>query len=114
MSRLRGDEVKVEIFTAGDGINYPKKGHTVTVHYTAYLTDGTQWDSSRDRDKPFKFKLGMEQVIPGLDKGVSYLSIGERAKITIPPELAYGDRGFPGLIPKNATLIFDLELKTFS
>ena len=111
---MSGKEVKVEIFTAGDGINYPKEGHTVTVHYTAYLSDGTQWDSSRDRGKPFKFKLGMKQVIEGLNEGVGYLSIGERAKITIPPEKAYKDRGFPGLIPKNATLIFDLELKTFS
>lgn len=58
--------VSVEIFTAGDGIRYPKKGQTVTIHYTGYLRDGTQWDSSRDRGKPFKFKLGAEQVIPGV------------------------------------------------
>ena len=69
---------------------------------------------SRDRGKPFKFKLGNEQVIPGLDAGVSQLSIGERAKISIPAHMAYGDRGFPGLIPKNSTLIFDLELITFN
>ena len=60
---MSGKEVKVEIFTAGDGINYPKEGHTVTVHYTAYLSDGTQWDSSRDRGKPFKFKLESSRSI---------------------------------------------------
>jgi FK506-binding protein 1 len=121
-------DVIVEIFAAGDGINYPRKGNTVTVHYTGYLADGTRFDSSRDRNKPFKFKLGMEQVIPGLDLGVAQLSIGERAKMTIPPHLAYGERGFPGLyvplvssltdysdrIPGNSELIFDLELMTFS
>mmetsp|Transcript_845 Transcript_845/g.844 ORF Transcript_845/g.844 Transcript_845/m.844 type:complete len:113 (+) Transcript_845:47-385(+) len=107
-------DVTVEIFAAGDGINYPRKGNTVTVHYTGYLADGTRFDSSRDRNKPFKFKLGMEQVIPGLDLGVAQLSIGERAKMTIPPHLAYGERGFPGLIPGNSELIFDLELMTFS
>jgi FK506-binding protein 1 len=90
-------DVKVEIFAAGDGINYPRPGNTVTVHYTGYLPDGSRFDSSRDRNKPFKFKLGHEQVIPGLDLGVAQLSIGERAKMTIPPHLAYGDRGFPGL-----------------
>ena len=103
-------KVTVEIFTAGDGINYPKPGQTVTVHYTGYLIDGSQWDSSRDRGKPFKFKLGAEQVIRGLDDGISQLSIGERAKIIIPPGLGYGAKGFPGLIPPNSTLIFDIEL----
>ena len=106
--------VTVEIFTAGDGINYPKPGQTVTVHYTGYLIDGSQWDSSRDRGKPFKFKLGAEQVIRGLDDGISQLSIGERAKIIIPPGLGYGAKGFPGLIPPNSTLIFDVELVTFN
>jgi FKBP-type peptidyl-prolyl cis-trans isomerase len=60
--------VKVEIFAAGDGINYPRTGHTVTVHYTGFLPDGAIFDSSRDRGRPFRFKLGSEQVIPGLDK----------------------------------------------
>ena len=66
------------------------------MHYIGYLVDGSQWDSSRDRGKPFKFKLGAEQVIPGLDEGVSQLSIGERAKLIIPPGRAYGAKGFPG------------------
>ena len=77
-------------------LSYPKPGQTVTVHYIGYLVDGSQWDSSRDRGKPFKFKLGAEQVIPGLDEGVSQLSIGERAKLIIPPGRAYGAKGFPG------------------
>ncbi|CAM9328611.1 unnamed protein product [Sphacelaria rigidula] len=106
--------VQVEIFAAGDGINYPQKGQTVTVHYTGYLEDGTQFDSSRYRGKPFKFKLGNEQVVPGLDEGVSQLSIGERAKVTIPAASAYGARGFPGLVPPNSALVFDLELITFN
>ncbi len=107
-------DVRVEIFAAGDGVNYPRKGQTVTVHYTGYLSDGTQFDSSRDRGKPFKFKLCSEQVIPGLDEGVSQLSIGERAKISIPASKAYADRGFPGLVPANSDLVFDLELITFT
>ena len=85
-------DVKVEIFAAGDGINYPRPGNTVTVHYTGFLSDGSRWDSSRDRNKPFKFKIGAEQVIPGLDLGVAQLSIGERAKMTVPSHLAYGER----------------------
>jgi FKBP-type peptidyl-prolyl cis-trans isomerase len=106
--------VNVEIFAAGDGVNYPRQGNTVTVHYTGFLKDGSRFDSSRDRGKPFKFKLGAEQVIPGLDLGVAQLSIGERAKITIPANLAYGARGFPGLIPGSSDLVFDIELLTFS
>ena len=92
----------------------PAQGQTVTVHYTGYLPDGETFDSSRDRGKPFKFKLGAEQVILGLDQGVSQLSIGERAKISIPTALAYGERGFPGLVPPNSELVFDLELITFN
>lgn len=95
-------------------MNYPKRSQTVTIHYTGYLADGTRFDSSRDRGKPFKFKLGAEQVIHGLDEGVSQLSVGERAKLVIPAELGYGERGFPGLIPGNSTLIFDVELITFT
>ena len=106
--------MRVEIFAAGDGVNYPHSGQTVAVHYSGYLPSGEMFDSSRDRGKPFKFKLGGDQVIPGLDAAVSQLSIGERAKIILPPEMAYGERGFPGLIPRNSALIFDLELITFN
>jgi FKBP-type peptidyl-prolyl cis-trans isomerase len=107
-------DVLVEVFTAGDGINYPQPGNIVTIHFTGFLLDGKRFDSSRDRGKPFKFKIGGEQVIPGLDLGVSQLSIGERAKITIPSYLAYGEKGFPGLIPPMSDLVFDIELITFS
>jgi len=106
--------VSVEIFSAGDGVNYPSCGQAVTIHYEGYLLDGTRFDSSRGRGKPFKFKLGAEQVIKGLDQGVSQLSVGERAKLQIPSSLAYGERGFPGLVPGNSALIFDVELLTFS
>jgi FKBP-type peptidyl-prolyl cis-trans isomerase len=73
-----------------------------------------QFDSSRDRGKPFKFRLCSEQVIEGLDEGVSSLSIGERAQITIPASKAYSSRGFPGLVPPNTDLFFDIELITFN
>ena len=105
--------VRVEIVNAGDGKSYPVSGSNVTVDYHAFLQNGTKWDSSIDRGKPLTFKLGAEQVISGLDEGVSQLSKGERAKITIPPGRAYADQGFPGLVPPNATLIFDLTLKHF-
>mmetsp|Transcript_18387 Transcript_18387/g.17700 ORF Transcript_18387/g.17700 Transcript_18387/m.17700 type:complete len:110 (+) Transcript_18387:146-475(+) len=106
--------VKVEIKKAGDGVNYPMKGKTVTIHYSGYLPDGTRFDSSRDRGKPFKFKLGASQVVPGLDLGVVQLSIGERANLTIPEHLAWGAKGFPGLIPPRTNLTFDVELIGFS
>ena len=100
--------------TVVDACIYVVVIHNPSRYAAGYLMDGSQWDSSRDRGKPFKFKLGAEQVIPGLDEGVSQLSIGERAKLTIPPDLAYGRKGFPGLIPPNSPLIFDVELITFS
>ena len=86
----------------------------ISICEQGYLPDGARFDSSRDRGKPFKFKIGSEQVIPGLDQGVSQLSIGERAKIIIPAHLAYGPKGFPGLIPGNTELTFDMELITFT
>lgn len=106
----------MEIFAAGDGINYPEKGQTVTIHYTAHLKDAneTEFDSSRKRRKPFKFHLFSEQVIPGLCAGVSQLSIGEQAKITIPSSLAFGEEGFPGLVPKNTDVMFMVELLDFT
>lgn len=87
-----------------------KSGKMVTVHYTGKLTNGTKFDSSLDRNKPFTFQLGVGQVIPGWEKGVAGMKVGGKRKLTIPSKDGYGERGAPPVIPPNSTLVFDVEL----
>jgi FKBP-type peptidyl-prolyl cis-trans isomerase len=105
--------MKIETLTSGQG-PAAKAGDTVRVHYTGWLTDGAKFDSSVDRDEPFEFVLGAGQVIAGWDQGVATMKTGDKVRLTIPPELAYGASGFPGAIPPNATLIFEVELLSIS
>jgi FKBP-type peptidyl-prolyl cis-trans isomerase len=105
--------MKIENFFSGDGA-LPKQGETVTVHYTGWLADGSKFDSSVDRGEPFAFVLGAGQVIGGWEEGVAAMRVGDKARLTIPPELAYGEAGYPGAIPPNATLIFEVELLSIS
>ncbi len=92
----------------------PKSGQTVNVHYTGWLynggSKGAKFDSSRDRGKPFSFRLGQGQVIPGWDEGVASMHVGGKRTLILPPDLGYGARGAGGVIPPNATLMFDVEL----
>jgi len=98
-----------EDITTGTGAT-AQAGQMVSVHYTGWLTNGTKFDSSKDRNQPFSFHLGAGQVIRGWDEGVAGMQVGGVRKLTIPPQLGYGARGAGGVIPPNATLIFEVEL----
>lgn len=101
--------MRYEIIREGTG-PAPKRGDSVTVHYTGWLEDGTKFDSSVDRNHPFTFKLGVGQVIQGWDDGVATMKVGGKTKFFIPSELGYGSRGAGGVIPPNAQLVFEVEL----
>jgi len=101
--------LRYKILKKGDG-NKATKGNTVSVHYEGSLTNGQVFDSSYQRNQPIDFQLGIGQVIPGWDEGISLLEVGDKARFVIPPELGYGSAGAGGVIPPNATLVFDVEL----
>jgi FKBP-type peptidyl-prolyl cis-trans isomerase len=106
---MTASELKIEKIADGQGAT-PKTGDQVEVHYTGWLLDGTKFDSSRDRGQPFVFTLGRGQVIKGWDQGVATMRVGDKVRLTLPPDLAYGARGAGGVIPPNATLLFEVEL----
>jgi FKBP-type peptidyl-prolyl cis-trans isomerase FkpA len=101
--------LKIEELSEGEG-SIAESGQTVSVHYTGWLTDGTKFDSSKDRGQPFSFNLGAGMVIKGWDEGVAGMKVGGARKLTIPSHLGYGSRGAGGVIPPDATLVFEVEL----
>jgi FKBP-type peptidyl-prolyl cis-trans isomerase len=109
MTRITDSGLRIEDVTEGSG-TAATQGQRVSVHYTGWLENGTKFDSSKDRDEPFEFKLGAGQVIRGWDEGVAGMKPGGKRKLTLPPHLAYGDRGAGGVIPPRATLVFEVEL----
>ncbi|NBV24746.1 MAG: FKBP-type peptidyl-prolyl cis-trans isomerase [Proteobacteria bacterium] len=112
MSQESAPKLFVEFLNIADAPDAPAAGpgNVVAVHYTGWLTNGTKFDSSVDRGEPFSFTVGMNEVIGGWDVAVGRMRVGDKVKLTIPPELGYGEGGYPGAIPPNATLIFEIEL----
>lgn len=105
--------LKYVVTSEGTGDATPTKGSTITAHYTGKLLDGTKFDSSVDRNEPFVTAIGVGQVIAGWDEAFLSMKKGEKRTLIIPSELAYGDGGYPGVIPPKATLVFDVELISF-
>ena len=104
-----GESLKIEVLKEGTGLG-AKNGDTVVVHYTGTLIDGKKFDSSLDRGEPYSFPLGAGEVIAGWEQGILGMKVGEKRKLFIPSDLAYGERGADGIIPPNAPLIFEVEL----
>lgn len=102
--------VTVETIVPGDKKTFPKKGDIVQIHYVGTLLDGSKFDSSYDRGKPFEVEIGIGKVIKGWDEGVPRLSLGEKAILIAEPDYAYGPKGVPPIIPPDATLRFELQL----
>ena len=107
--KITDSGLKYEDLVEGDG-GLAEAGQNVSVHYTGWLTDGSKFDSSKDRNMPFDFPLGGGRVIRGWDEGVQGMKVGGTRKLTIPPQLGYGAAGAGGVIPPNATLVFEVEL----
>ncbi|MCW8889952.1 MAG: FKBP-type peptidyl-prolyl cis-trans isomerase [Sedimenticola sp.] len=107
--KMTDSGLKYDDLVEGEGAT-AAAGQRVVVHYTGWLTDGSKFDSSLDRNDPFTFGLGQGQVIRGWDEGVQGMKVGGKRKLTIPPQLGYGAHGAGGVIPPNATLVFEVEL----
>jgi len=104
-------KLEIKTISAGDGKTFPKKGDTLSMHYTGTLAEtGAKFDSSVDRGQPFTFRIGVGEVIKGWDEGVIKMSLGEKAVLNIPSAMGYGERGAGGVIPPNADLVFEVEL----
>jgi FKBP-type peptidyl-prolyl cis-trans isomerase FkpA len=111
--RITDSGLKIEDISEGEG-DVAESGQSVSVHYTGWLLDGDKFDSSVDRNQPFEFALGKGMVIRGWEEGVAGMKVGGKRRLTIPPQLGYGAQGAGGVIPPNATLVFDVELLAVS
>jgi len=107
-------ELQIEVLAEGTGDREVKSGDQISVHYTGTLVDGTKFDSSLDRGQPFTFTIGLNQVIQGWEQGLLEMKVGEKRKLTIPSDLAYGEQGSGSIIPPNAVLVFEVELVSFT